>query len=130
VFGHRIDADAHVVASQHVKTDLASPTWHETWRFILDVQPPGGAPYRATLEQRLACPHYRPPSAGESVHVRYDEKYPDQLELNLKHDERYDTYYTPKHTAADAARQEAQDAAWDAAAQAPPGTPVDPPPAA
>ena len=130
MFGKRVAADAVVVTREMIHDSPVEhgsnyDHWHyQTWRFVLDVQPPGGQVYRAGVEQKIRYPSFTVPDVGNQVRVSYEEKSPDKVELMLEGDDRYDDGLRNREESEQRKAGKAdRDAAYRAALDAPPGRP-------
>ena len=129
MFGHKTQAQGAVVVREMLHESAVEhgsnySHWHyQTWRFVVEVRPEGALAYRAAVEQKIRIPGFVVPAVGSTVHVEYEDKHPDQVELVLHGDDRYDMALSNREEReADKAGQAGRDAAFEAALDAPPGT--------
>ncbi len=130
MFGHKEVADAVVITGEKIHESPVEHGsnyghWHyETWRFVLEIRPPGAAAYRVGVEQKIRIPGFTAPDVGNTVRVEYEAKHPDKVELVLEGDDRYDDGLANREEKArDKAGKASRDASFQAALDAPPGSP-------
>jgi hypothetical protein len=126
MFGHnKTRADALVVAAESVKISLGSNLHdHETWKYVLEVQPDGAPAYRALIETKIATFSYRSPAVGETVRVEFDADHPDDVEVILDGDAQYDKKLANKLGKAAQKNAAPTPDPLLAALNEPPGTPI------
>lgn len=128
MFARKLEADAQVVAAENLQGTVThdGPSWHETWRWILDVRPAAGAPYRVMVEDTIKRPHYVAPKQGDPVTVEYEAKAPEKVGLKLKGDRRYDSFFAENEWKKEQKEANANRVdPFGAALDAPPGTPFE-----
>lgn len=138
MFEHKEEADAVVITRQKLHGGMmqyrsGSKDWDlESWRFVLEVHPPGAAAYRVEAQERIRVGSfpgtggYVVPDVGAQVRVEYEAKHPEKVRLALAGDDRFDDDLRRQEDAAHQKSDDAnQNASFQAALEAPPGTPPD-----